>query len=195
MTKKLHVLLPPGFADWEPALLLSEMRRSGGYETVTIGLGDEPIISMGGLKVQPDVSLDSVEQESIEKLILIGGTIWEEEELPEVTAFLKRMYNRGVLLGAICGSTIAMARAGILDHVTHTSNAPGYLEMSVPSYAGAEHYDTAICVRDGNIITASGAGYVEFAKEYLIAANALSAGDAETWYGLFKHGTLPPEYQ
>ena len=38
MNGKVHVLVFDGFADWEPAHALAELRRSGGLEVVAVGV-------------------------------------------------------------------------------------------------------------------------------------------------------------
>ena len=54
MNPAVHVLVFEGFADWEPAYALAELRRSGGLDVVTLGFTDAPVRSMGGLRVAPD---------------------------------------------------------------------------------------------------------------------------------------------
>src|SRR5215207_9527377 len=54
MNPAVHVLVFEGFADWEPAYALAELRRSGGLDIVTLGFTDAPVRSMGGLRVVPD---------------------------------------------------------------------------------------------------------------------------------------------
>ena len=46
-----YVLLRGGFADWEPASALAELRRTFGFSVKAIGLTSETVVSMGGLKV------------------------------------------------------------------------------------------------------------------------------------------------
>jgi len=40
-----------GFADWEPASALAELRRTFGFSVQTVGLTKNPVTSMGGLKI------------------------------------------------------------------------------------------------------------------------------------------------
>jgi hypothetical protein len=44
----IHVLIFDGFADWEPAHALAELRRSGKRDVVTVGFDSKPVLSMGG---------------------------------------------------------------------------------------------------------------------------------------------------
>jgi hypothetical protein len=52
-----YVLLRTGYADWEAASALAELRRTFGFAVKTIGLAAETVVSMGGLKVMPDLPL------------------------------------------------------------------------------------------------------------------------------------------
>jgi transcriptional regulator GlxA family with amidase domain len=51
-TKSVHVLVFPGFADWEPAYALAELKRSGNRTVTTVGFdweGDYPRSSVNEL--------------------------------------------------------------------------------------------------------------------------------------------------
>jgi hypothetical protein len=52
-----YVLLRSGYADWEPAAALAELRRTFGFSVRTIGLTSETVVSMGGLRVIPNLTL------------------------------------------------------------------------------------------------------------------------------------------
>ena len=184
MSTAVHLLVFDGFADWEPAFALAELRRSGGLEVVTVGFSTAPVRSMGGLSIVPDRSLDV--------LLLPGGDLWEGA-YPEaaVTRTLTTMRDAGVPIAAICGATIAAARAGLLEDRAHTSNERGYLDCHAPEYRGDSHYVDALAVRDRGVITASGLGPVEFAREIFEQLGVFSAADRPVWFHLFKHGRMP----
>jgi putative intracellular protease/amidase len=192
MTPAVHVLVFDGFADWEPAFALAELRRSGGLDVVALGFSPAPVVSMGGLRVVPDRSLADLAPATVRLLILPGGDLWEgqypREELEAVLTTLRRA---GVPIAAICGATVALARAGWLDDHAHTSNELAYLERLVPEYAGASRYVAALAVRDRGLITASGVGPTEFAREIFEELQIFSAAERPVWYHLFKHGRWP----
>src|SRR5919112_4028343 len=77
MTPAVHVLVFDGFADWEPAFAMAELRRSGGLDVVTLGFGPAAVRSMGGLQVVPDRLLAEVDPAAVRLLILPGGDLWE----------------------------------------------------------------------------------------------------------------------
>ena len=51
--KAVYLLLVEGFADWEPAHAVAELRRHGQYRVESVGLTAAPVTSMGGIRVLP----------------------------------------------------------------------------------------------------------------------------------------------
>ena len=193
MTAAVHALVFDGFADWEPAFALAELRRSGGLEVVTVGFDRTPIRSMGGLQVVPDRTLAEIDPAAVRLILLPGGDLWEGQyPRAELETLLHDLQRTRVPIAAICGATLALARAGLLDDRRHTSNELAYLERMVPEYAGAGRYVDALAVRDDGLITASGVGATEFAREIFEELEVFSAADRPIWYHLFKYGALPP---
>jgi putative intracellular protease/amidase len=194
MTTQVHVLVFEGFADWEPAFALAELRRSGHLDVVTVGFDRAAVTSMGGLRVLPDRALSDVRAEQVRILILPGGDLWEREDgypRAELEELLSRVGDAARPIAAICGATIALARAGLLDERRHTSNGSTYLSETAPMYRGAARYESVPAVRDRGIITASGLGPVDFAREIFAELELFGAADAALWYDMFKHGALP----
>jgi putative intracellular protease/amidase len=193
-TPALHLLVFNGFADWEPAYALAEARRSGGYDVVTVGFTTAPVRSMGGLAVTPDRALAGLPADEVRLLMLPGGDMWED--LPayphdELEAVLHDLARADVPIAAICGATLAVARAGLLDDRRHTSNSEDYLRDMVPGYDPGGRYQADLAVRDRGLITASGVGPTEFAREVFTELGVFSEADRAVWYHLFKHGELP----
>jgi putative intracellular protease/amidase len=192
MIPTVHLLVFDGFADWEPAFAMAELRRSGGWEVVTLGFRQAPVRSMGGLPVMPDRSLEGLDPATVRLLILPGGDIWEgSHPRTEIGPTLTTLRSAGVPIAAICGATLAVAQVGLLDDHAHTSNDLAYLERMVPEYRGAPRYVDALAVRDRGLITASGLGPVEFAREIFEELEVFSATDRPVWFHLFKHGRFP----
>jgi putative intracellular protease/amidase len=108
----IHVLIFDGFADWEPAHALAELRRSGKRDVVAVGFSNNPVLSMGGLRVLPDRSLAEVTPEEIGLFILPGGDVWGTGDYPEpvLSTLLRQLNASGVPIAAICGATLALAR-------------------------------------------------------------------------------------
>jgi putative intracellular protease/amidase len=181
-----------GFADWEPAHAIAELRRSGGYHVEVVGLTMDPVESMGGMTVQPTRALADVAPGDVAVFILPGGDRWETgPPEPELVALLARLMDAEVPVAAICAATVAIARAGLLPGRRHTSNGLAYLRRQVPNYTGAAQYVDAPAVRDGGLITATGLADVEFAREIFAELNVFSDADRARWTDLFRGGRMP----
>lgn len=190
--RAVHVLVFEGFADWEPAHALAELRRSGNRFVVAVGFDANPVTSMGGLRVVPERTLAEIRSSEVEILILPGGDLWEGS-YPEtdLNGVLTDLIAADVPVAAICGGTLAVARAGLLNDRRHTSNMPGYIAEHVPRYSGVALYEAVPAVTDRGVITASGLAPVEFAREIFKRLRVFSAADEELWFDMFKHGRLP----
>src|SRR5262249_17922146 len=149
-------LLRNGYADWEPASALAELRRTFGFSVITLGMTAGPIVSMGGLKVIPDLVLSEFEPESARMLILPGGDSWMSGELPDVSSAVRSMISLKRPVAAICPATLALAYAGLPDDRLHTSNGKDFIGKYVPTYRGQALYRPLQCVSDRSAITANG---------------------------------------
>jgi putative intracellular protease/amidase len=161
---------------------------------LTVGFTPAAVISMGGLRVTPHLTLADVAAEDVRLLILPGGDMWEREEAyprVELETLLEQMISAHRPIAAICAATVALARARLLDERRHTSNMPAYLAEQVPAYRGSARYDSALAVTDGGIITASGLGAVDFARAIFAELAVFTPADEALWYDMFKHGRLP----
>ncbi|HVT31339.1 MAG TPA: DJ-1/PfpI family protein [Rhodanobacteraceae bacterium] len=182
-----------GFADWEAALALCEIRRPGDFRVRTVAQDRRPVQSMGGLAVLPDLALDEIDPARVTLMILPGGTAWERGEIASVSALVRRLHAEGATVGALAGGVLALAHAGLLDTRRHTGSYAGHIETYAPGYAGSARYATdALAVGDDRVITASGVGHVEFAREIIRALGLYDERDRDIWYRLFKHGEPPP---
>jgi hypothetical protein len=62
------------------------------------------------------------------------------------------------------------------------------LPEKIPSYQGKFWYEDLPCVLDDNIITANGAGMIEFAIEIFRQQQVMDAETLEKVYDLYKSG-------
>lgn len=193
MRNTVYFFVFDGYADWEAALALCEIRRPGDFRVRTVALDRRPVQSMGGLTVLPDLSLDEIDVDRALLMILPGGTAWERGEIDPVSATLRRLNAEGTTIGALCSGVLALAYAGLVDTRRHTGNYAGHIETYVPDYAGSAHYDAdALALTDDGVITAGGVSGIEFAREVIRALDLYDERDTEAWYRLFKHAIPPP---
>lgn len=193
MSKPLLIYLPEGFADWEGAYLFPELVQNK-VPFVTASENGKPVTTIGRLKVIPDAALTDYNAENISGLILIGSDSWAEpDQNHKALALAGQLLQKDVLVGAICGATVALAREGFLNDRRHTSNDLVMLKKMVPSYKGEQHYIHSLAISDhGKLITASGSGPVEFTLEVMRALNIYTEEKRQQWYALFKNGVQPP---
>jgi putative intracellular protease/amidase len=194
--KAIYLLVVEGYADWEPAHAVAELRRHGHYRIETVGLSAAPVQSMGGITVLPSMTLDRVDPADVAAFIVPGGDRWEGEPVePDLAQFLRTLDEREVPIAAICGATVAIARLGLIRGRRHTSNGLEYLRKKAPDYVDAAAYVDAPAVRDGKLITASGLGDVEFARELFEELGVLPPPAREMWAQIFRTAKLPQSAQ
>jgi putative intracellular protease/amidase len=190
-TRTVHLFVFDTMADWEAAYAVAAINNPRfqsdphRYRVVTSAATLAPVTTMGGVRIEPDVTIDSVIPEESAMLILPGGCRWEVGDNPEALELAAQFIACGVPVAAICAATLALARAGLLDHLRHTGNARECLIST--GYRGTAFYCGAPAVTDHNVITATGLAPIDFAREIFKALNLYSPATIEAWYAMFRH--------
>lgn len=179
-----------GYADWEPALLITFLNQYSDFRIQTFSVSGQPIVSMGGLTIKPDQSLAEMEPVDFDLLVLPGGEAWEQGGNKEVNSFIRNASANHKTIAAICAATTRLGSLGLLDTLPHTSNTLEYLKEQSPAYKGEAFYQHIACVSANGIITANGAGMIEFTYEVVKALNLLDAPTLEAWKELYKSGGM-----
>jgi putative intracellular protease/amidase len=105
--------------------------------------------------------VEDIDVSTIAALVVNGGATWSRQDAPDVREVLIKARDAGKTVAGICDGTLALARAGLLDRVKHTSNSTDNLLPT--GYKGATHYqDQPQAVVDGRIVTAPGTAPVSF---------------------------------
>jgi putative intracellular protease/amidase len=188
----VHIYVFDSISDWEFGYAAAGINNPqfqispGRFRTSTVALKKTPVTSMGGIRIQPDLTLDGVSPDDSSMLILPGGTSWDQGKETEAVELASTFLDAGVPVAAICGATAGLARDGLLDHRKHTSNAPDYLAAT--GYKGASLYQDEPAVTDQNVITASGVVPVDFARHIFRCLGLFKPEVLDAWYGLFKTG-------
>jgi len=185
-----HLGIYDTLADWEVGHLLAELRtgRFTGtpWNVVTVAESREPITTMGGLRILPNLLLEDLDPASSNLLILPGADMWDAGGGGAFAAAAARFLDAGVPVAAICGATAGLARAGLLDRRHHTSAAAEYLMAT--GYAGADHYVNERAVVDGDLITAGPQSPVQFACATLRRLSLMSEPSLQAYQDLFHGG-------
>jgi putative intracellular protease/amidase len=186
-TSTAHIALYNDLADWEIGYLLVELRtgRFTGrpWKIVSVAESREPITSMGGLRMVPDMILDDLDPGDSSLLILPGADLWDAGDGAAFAAVATRFLDAGVPVAAICGATSGLARAGLLDRRRHTSAAAEYLMAT--GYAGGDYYVNERAVVDGDLITAGPQSPVQFACATLRRLGLASDRKLEAYESVF----------
>ena len=187
--KTVYVYVQDTWSDWEAGYVMAELNTGRFFQNngeripvKTVGLNREPVKTLGGMSILPDVTFDAVSVESSAMLILVGGDTWQDPKHQAVVAKAKMLLDAKGNVAAICGATSALAEAGLFDQRPHTSNGIDYLKGVAPHYKGDAYYREDRAVADGNLITASSAGALQFARLILQRLEVFSNEALEAWY-------------
>lgn len=194
--RTVHLFVFDTFADWEPVFAIAEIHsgrfavQPGRYRVKTVGSSMAPVVSFGGVTVLPDMVLADLTPPQSAMLILPGSDAWVAGKHTEALEKAQTFLAAGVPVAAICGATVGLARAGILDDRQHTSDAPVVLQAT--NYQGAPYYRDEPAVTGGDLITAGGTAPLEFAYHILKRLGVYDTPTLDAWYGLYKTGE--PQY-
>ena len=119
----VYVYVMNTMADWEISYCLAELnskrffRKNAGEILVkTVSHSKEPVKSMGGLTIIPDMVIKDIQTNKDNVLILPGSDRWGETENVEILEIAEHFLEAEGLVTAICGATVALANIGILDN-------------------------------------------------------------------------------
>ncbi|MDG9702447.1 DJ-1/PfpI family protein [Streptomyces sp. DH37] len=181
--KTVHVAVYDTFADWEIPYATTALAGAG-HHVAYVGESGEPVITMGGMQVVPNLSIADLRPDDSALLILPGADAWEKVVPPFATA-ARSFLRAGVPVAAICGAVTGLAKEGLLDDRPHTGAAAEVLAAT--GYRGGDHYREADAYTDGDLITAGPTEPVAFAREILARLEAYPPRVVDAWFRLFRH--------
>lgn len=161
----VYVFLADGFEECE-ALAPVDILRRGGLDVKTVGVGGKTVSGSHGIPVVCDITEDEAVTDCLEAIVLPGGMpgTLNLEKSNSVQRFIDFAVQNGLIIGAICAAPSILGHKGLLRGKKATC-FPGFEKDLV----GAEFSDVAV-IRDGNVITAFGAGAAfDFGFELLSA--------------------------
>lgn len=162
----IYCFLADGFEEVE-ALSPVDILRRAGLEVKTVGVGGQFITSSHGIIVKSDLTIDKINvHDSLDAVILPGGMpgTLNLEASDAVQATIDECAKNGKLICAICAAPSILGHKGLLKGKKATV-FPGFEKDLIGADATGESV-----VKDGNIITAKGAGVaVQFGLEIVAA--------------------------
>ena len=192
-TKTVHLAVYDTLADWEFGYATAQINTPqfqkvpGLYQVRTVGATLDPVTSLGGLRITPDLALADVDPADSAMLVLPGADTWESGDNAAFASAARRWLDAGVPVAAICGATMGLAAEGLLNSRVHGGNAVEQL-AAVPGYAGASMFSGERAVRADGLITAGAASALEFAREIFVELDLYEPAVLEAWYGLYRTG-------
>lgn len=195
MNNEILYILLPDFASHEMVYLMEaissdeqQIKNNPKYVNKIVAPSMDPVIAIGGFRVQPDYSFDNM-PDDYAALVLIGGFGWLTPVAEKVIPVLKKAIGTGKIVGAICNGASFMAKCGFLNAVKHTGNGLEQLKLwGGDNYINFDAYVHAQAVSDNKIVTANGSAALEFAKELLLLLENDTPERVEMYYQFNKQG-------
>lgn len=172
---RVLVPLAQGCEELEAVTIIDLLRRAG-IEVVTAGLDDNPVTASRGVKLIPDTSIQQVENDDFDMLVLPGGQPGSDHlaNNEHIIKIIQRLAEKNRFISAICAAPRVLARAGVLDGKRATCY-PGSLDSFELSSTDITNESVVI---DGKIVTSRGPGTaMDFALtliEQLVGTDAKS---------------------
>ena len=173
----MKVLLPlaTGFEEIE-ALTVVDILRRGDVEVVTASLDASALVEAAhGVKVVPDISLSAIDPFEFDAIVLAGGNPGYINLRNDATVLevVKKMYEAGKIIAAICGAPTTPSDLGILKERVVTSHP------SVKDEIEAREYSEDRVVVDEKLITSRSPGTaMEFAFKLLEVMKGCDVAEA-----------------
>lgn len=164
MNKSIALVVYPNFSMQEITCLSGLFRWYYDSETVVFASSLEPVKAEEGFLIQPHKTFDEFHIEDYDCLILSGCSDFRESIRDQkLIAFLQQFQQHSdYVIGAICAGPMYLALAGLLKGKHYTNSL--YMEANeMLSFIEEDHYVVQPVVIDGNIVTAMGLAYREFA--------------------------------
>ena len=152
---KILIPLANGFEELEAITIIDLLRRAG-FEVITAGLDEQPVTASRKTVLIPDTSIDKVNQEEFDMVVLPGGLPGADNlrDSQQIISILKHQFQQNKSIAAICAAPKALAAAGVLKGKTITCY-PGALDQTDTSDFNVTASNIQV---DGNIITSRGPG-------------------------------------
>lgn len=152
---RVLVPLAEGFEELEAITIMDLLRRAG-IQVVSAGLAAGPVRASRGTRVVPDTTLEDVEDEAFDMIVLPGGLPGADhlDKDPRIRRLLERVVDSGGYTAAICAAPRVLANAGLLDGKKATAY-PGILTTEL--YPRVNLIGMPV-VTDGKVITSRSPG-------------------------------------
>lgn len=73
---------------------MAEINKSDQYQVKTVGFDQKTVITMDGLSISPDYSINEINYDDAAILILPGGEMWEKYLVEDLIPVVQRFINK-----------------------------------------------------------------------------------------------------
>lgn len=160
----IYLFLAEGFEEVEAITPLDYIRRCDELKVLTVGIGGKRVTGSHGIVIECDIEENEIEPDDIEMIILPGGMpgTLNLEKSNVVSECIDLCAANKKYIAAICAAPSILGHKGVLQNKKAVCY-PGFEEQLLGAVISYE----SVC-RDGNIITAKGAGAAnQFAFEII----------------------------
>jgi protease I len=147
--KRIVFFLDEGFEDLEFWVTVMRLREEGAKVTIAGLKANHTAKGKNGLPATSEVAASTLDSDDFEATVVPGG--WAPDKLrryPEVTGFVRRMYEQKKIVGLICHAGLVGISAGIVRG--HKATGSKGIKDDLIN-AGAVWVDEP-AFRDGNIV-------------------------------------------
>lgn len=150
----VYILLGEGFEESE-AVVPADLLRRAGVEVALVGLDGLQVTSARGITITADVTMEEVNADAMEMLMLPGGLGGVESIQMNLfaLALIQKAWDQGAYLAAICAAPTILAHIGITDRRKAVC-FPG-MEDQMGSAVVQKGQKTVV---DGHLVTGQGPG-------------------------------------
>ena len=151
----IYIFLAPGFEEIE-AIVPRDVLKRANIDVNTVSIGEKIVESTKELKVISDITINEVDMENIDGIVLPGGTPGTSnlEKCEQLIEIIKTCEEKKLLIAAICAAPSILGKLGILSG----KDVCCFPDAEIEKYlAGAKinGKDVNVCE---NIITSKGPG-------------------------------------
>lgn len=197
--KKVYIYALDGLADWELGYIKAELNSKRFFKAdapeisvETVGFAKRIYKTMGGMKLEAELTVKEMNVTSETVLLLFGADAWNDNKHKFIIEKAKDILQAGGVVAGICGATVALANGGLLNGRKHTSNDKELLKTIAEDYRGGEFYRNEKAVSDEGLITAGSAGAIEWTKLIIDKLGVFKPETLEFWYKYYSTGK--PEF-
>ena len=149
----VYIVLGQGFEEME-AICPCDMLRRGGVEVQFAGIGGKLITGGKGIVVQADCTVEEMDLQAMDMIVLPGGLGGVHSILGSETAMqaVRYAHENGKYVAAICAAPSILAKLGITD------GKKAVVYPGMEDQMGTAVMQDANAVRDGKVLTGRAPG-------------------------------------